>query len=305
MLGFTFIYSVTGSTSFEDIKLILSASNVLDNNLYIGLFFLTLGLFGKFYIAPFHWWIMDIYEHAPSITTLYFSTVPFFSFYSILYKLYGIVFFQYNSFFVNFFLLCCFLSMFIGSIGAIMQRRLKRLIAYSSVTMLGYMLCLLVNVSNSNYLDGLHLFFFYGICVNGLFCFFFGFLFRKKTCNYHSIEDLHILSTFKSNIYSKYLVAFNLYAILGLPPMPLFFKKLEILQQLAYKDMWFLLFIFVFTSMISAYYYLYIVKMLFYTSLPSTSKNSLVAYRLNTLNVYTMVFILFIQIHLIISFFFL
>jgi len=279
IIGFIFLYSCVGSTSFEDIKIYLDSNVVLNINAYIGLFFVTLGFFGKFYVAPFHWWIIDVYEHAPSATTMFFSTVPFFSFYTVLYKLYAVVFHSCYDFYVTFLFFGCYLSMIIGSVGALMQKRLKRLIAYSSITMIGYMLSLFLNSSDISFLSGINLFFFYGISVSGVFCFFFNFDFisKKRGCpskGHHSIEDLNSLGNFKSNMFLKFLVALHIYAVLGLPPMPLFFQKFFVLSHLSFYDSWFLMFIFVLTSMVSAYYYLYIIKSLFYTSSPSICSKS-------------------------------
>ena len=310
ILGFIFFYSLTGSTSFEDLKVFSNNDYLIESNQYslqLGIFFLTIGLFGKFYIAPFHWWILDVYEGSPSTTTLYFSTVPLFSLFYALYKIYFIFLSGYLDYYFYYFLIGSYMSMFIGSIGALFQKRLKRLLAYSSINLLGYLLTIFLSSHVFAYVESINLLIPYVVNAILLFAFFYNGKYRllklKKISKIDYIEDFYLLRGIQGNLYSKYIFSIGLYGLLGLPPMPLFLQKFYLLEHLSMHGNWFLSFFFVLSSLISGYYYLYIIKELFYHKTPISSYNNKIVFSLsyNTISCYVMSILFFFQFYLIIS----
>jgi NADH-quinone oxidoreductase subunit N len=310
IIGFIFFYSLTGSTSFEDLKVFSNNNYLVESNKYslqLGIFFLTVGLFGKFYIAPFHWWIVDVYEGSPSTTTLYFSTVPLFSLFYVLYKIYFIFLSGYLDYYVYYFILGSYMSMFIGSIGALLQKRLKRLLAYSSINLLGYLLTIFISTHTVAFVESINLLIPYTINVVLLFAFFYNGNYRmlsfKKIKKIDYIEDFYLLRGIQTNTYNKYIFAIGLYGLLGLPPMPLFLQKFYLLEHLSMHGNWFLSFFFVLSSMISGYYYLYIIKELFYHKTPILSNNKKIVFSLsyNSISCYVMSILFFFQFYLILT----
>lgn len=308
VIGLIFFYQLTGSTSFEDFKYFFLLESISNNFIFsLGIFFFTVGLFGKLYIFPFHWWILDVYEGAPSTTTLFFAALPYYSFFYILYKFYFFVFNGDLHHYWVYFFFGCYGSMLVGSIGAILQKKIKRLIGYSSIGMIGYTLTLFLSPHLDLYKDGVSLLIAYTTCLFLIFTFLFNgnffYIKNNKTKDLSSLEEVHLLRGLQCNTYSKYLFAIGMYGILGLPPMPLFIQKLYLLQSLGGDGNWYLSFFFVLSSMISGYYYLYIVKELFYHKYPSANIKKGLVYSLsfNKLSGYLMSLFLFLQFYLLFS----
>jgi NADH-quinone oxidoreductase subunit N len=301
IIGFTFFYYFTGSTSFEDFRMFFFRPSNFSYHEFLfnlGIFFLTIGLFMKLYISPFHWWILDVYEGSPSITTLFFSTVPYICFFFILYKIYFIIFLGNFFYYWFYFLLGSLLSMFIGSIGALLQKRIKRLIGYSSIGVIGYTLTIFLENYNFNYLEGIQLLFVYSICVFILFSFFFNIncVYLKKGffLFIEYIEDIYLLRKLECNKAGKYLLSLGFYGILGLPPMPLFFQKFNSIKNIGISSNWFISFFFVLSSILSGFYYLYVIKEVFYHSFIYNTYRETMLYSLSFYNIITYLMFIFL-----------
>jgi len=128
------------------------------NFVSIGFFLICVSLFIKLSIAPFHFWSLDVYEGSPNTTTFFFAVVPKISLFVLLMRLCYVSFYQIfiEDFQVYFFALAV-LSVFVGSLGGLEQRKLKTLLAYSSISHTGY---LLLSFSTCN-IEGLQMMFYY------------------------------------------------------------------------------------------------------------------------------------------------
>jgi NADH-quinone oxidoreductase subunit N len=145
LLGSSFIYGLLGTLNFGQIYLILSNITFLDNIAFlnacsISFLFIFIGLFFKIGAAPFHLWLPDVYEGAPTNITLFFATVPKLAFLSILIRFIFDVLGDISIFFSNIFLIISILSILIGSFASVQQVKIKRLLAYSSISHIGFIL---------------------------------------------------------------------------------------------------------------------------------------------------------------------
>jgi proton-translocating NADH-quinone oxidoreductase chain N len=223
---------------------------------------MLVGLLFKLYSFPFHFWVSDIYQGSPFATTFFFSFVPFFSLFYVFIKLYFYIYFFFYENFIIFLFFCSVGSMLIGSIGAIQQKKFRRLMAYSSITGTGYYLMLFI------YPDLLmikHVFFFifvYLINIFGIFlCFSNIVLMRHK----HSIERFSLLSDLlKYNKLFAFALVLFFFSIAGLPPFPSFLAKLYLLFNLFNNNSYFFIFLIIGTTVLSFYYYLRISKIILY-----------------------------------------
>ncbi len=145
LFGSSLIYGVFGSLNFGNIFLILSNIYYLDNlDLIIGalngFLFILIGLFFKIGAAPFHFWLPDVYEGAPNNVTAFFAIVPKIAFIGILIRFIFDILIDISFFFENLFIVSALLSLFIGVLSSLQQKKIKRLLAYSSISHVGFIL---------------------------------------------------------------------------------------------------------------------------------------------------------------------
>lgn len=227
---------------------------------FIGFFFILVGFLFKLGIAPFHMWLPDVYEGSPTITTALFASIP---------KL-AIIFFLIRILVVNFyyigdwymlFTICGILSIFIGTFGAMYQNKIKRLMAYSAISHMGFISLSLSNFTAFNFISAL----FYAntyILLNLLF--FFILITLRKYDNKELILITDLASLKKNNPVLSILLSLTLFSIAGIPPLMGFYSKLLVLLTMVNNSMWFILFITLILSMISAFYYIRLIKLLFF-----------------------------------------
>jgi NADH-quinone oxidoreductase subunit N len=136
LFGTSMLYGFTGLTNFEEISKVLTGINgavdvVTYNGIVIGILFISVSLLFKLGAAPFHMWAPDVYEGAPTPVTAFFSIVPKVAIFALLLRLFYHTFYDFASLWQPIFLYTGVLSMIIGSVGALYQKKIKRLMAYS------------------------------------------------------------------------------------------------------------------------------------------------------------------------------
>lgn len=200
------------------------------NFVSIGFFLICVSLFIKLSIAPFHFWSLDVYEGSPNTTTFFFAVVPKISLFVLLMRLCYVSFYQIfiEDFQVYFFALAV-LSVFVGSLGGLEQRKLKTLLAYSSISHTGY---LLLSFSTGN-IEGLQMMFYYLsiYMISGLtFWAVYLFLINKSDIyfnkNNKELGDLVLLK--ESNPMLALILTMTLFSIAGIPPLVGFLIKLGV-----------------------------------------------------------------------------
>jgi proton-translocating NADH-quinone oxidoreductase chain N len=168
LFGSSLLYGFTGLTNFLDLTVLFYYYNLEGYNLYyyecalIGLIFIYCGILFKIGIVPFHMWVSDIYEGSPTNITFFFAVVPQISIISLLLRLNIIFIYAYLKYLYIFFMCLSILSIIVGTLGAIYQTKLKRIVAYSSISNMGYILSVLLTVN----IEGLYSVIFYIIVYN-------------------------------------------------------------------------------------------------------------------------------------------
>lgn len=274
LLGLSILYGYTGTLDVTNIKLYMNSTSLIELmnsqiKMYIILsaLFVINGLLFKLYSAPYHLWISDIYQGTPLNILYYISTIP-----SLVIT---IIFLQiteiYNCYLPLDIIILAFaiLSILLGSLGALPQRKLKRLLAYSSVTHVGYFL-LAIGIYLSGYLIGLFVLVFYYILylinVSGLFVQLLSNNVLKNKHQKYIVENITDFKNFATqNKVTAFLTAFTLFSVAGIPPFPGFISKLMLIYSLIKNNYSLgLLIFFVITTVISSYYYLSIVKNIYF-----------------------------------------
>ena len=275
LFGSSIIYGCVGSLSFDDLNLFLELKNLdffLVKNLdfiSIGFIILCISILIKLAVAPFHFWSLDVYEGSPNSTTFFFAVVPkiglFLFFIRICYiGFYSTFLYQYQIFF---FIISIF-SIFVGSVGGLEQRKLKTLLAYSSVSHTGY---LLLSFSSGN-IEGLQIMLYYLVIymISGL-CFWSVYMFLKQKKNLYfnktnkELGDLVLLK--ESNPMLSLILAITLFSIAGIPPLVGFLAKIGIFLTVIKSSAYLVAVISIILSVISTFYYIRLVKILYFENI--------------------------------------
>nr|YP_010146002.1 NADH dehydrogenase subunit 2 [Pseudo-nitzschia pungens]QQO80625.1 NADH dehydrogenase subunit 2 [Pseudo-nitzschia pungens] len=250
----------------------------------IGFFLICVSLFIKLSIAPFHFWSLDVYEGSPNTTTFFFAVVPKISLFVLLMRLCYVSFYQiFASDFQIYFFVLAVLSIFVGSLGGIEQRKLKTLLAYSSISHTGY---LLLSFSTGN-IEGLQMMFYYlaVYMISGLtFWSVYLFLINKSDVysnkNNKELGDLVLLK--ESNPMLAFILTMTLFSIAGIPPLVGFLIKLGVFSVAVKSSAYLVSLISILLTVISTFYYIRLIKVLYFENIlvgklyvPITTQKSL------------------------------
>ena len=265
LIGCSFIYGITGSINFNNIFLLISNINFTNNTdlLYSFIYaftFIFIGLLFKIGTVPFHFWLPDVYEGAPNNITLFFAIVPKIVFISILIRFYFQLIFDLSFFFCYFFYILSLFSMLIGSLGTLQQKKIKRLLAYSSITHIGFILIGFV----SNELYNISFIIFY-ILIYILTSINLWISYISLNINFKPIKYLTDLSNlYESNKLLCIIIIINIFSLAGIPPLGGFFSKFFIFLSAIKHNFFNLVFFSIIISILSSFYYLKIVKIIIF-----------------------------------------
>ena len=260
LYGFSLVYGFTGQTSFDGIYLSLSQLNKLPIGLIFGLVFVLVGLAFKVSAVPFHMWAPDVYEGAPTSITAFFAIVPKLAATALIFRFclepFGSFYFEWTQ--VIFFLSVA--SMFLGAIAAIAQKSLKRLLAYSSIGHIGYVLIALVAASDQGIKSASIYMFIYLVMNISVFAILLSL--KKSDIYVEKINELSGMS--KSNPVVSASLAIIMLSMAGIPPFIGFFGKFYVFIAAIESQLYLLAVLGVLASVISAYYYLRIIKGMYF-----------------------------------------
>lgn len=255
LFGCALVYYSTGIINFTDLA---NISEIKDNSLLIGSIFIIISLLFKLAAAPFHMWAPDVYEGSPTIVTFYFAIIPKIS---ILYILYILLYGPFYSIFIpniqNLLLLVGILSIIIGTFGAIYQNRIIRLIAFSGIAHIGF---IILGFSTGTFISVYSSFIYiivYIIMSFNTFSFILSIFPNKK-------YFIDLLSYYKFNPLLTISFAFTLLSIAGIPPLAGFFTKFYILFNLIENNFYFISIIAIILSVVASYYYIRIIQFMFF-----------------------------------------
>ena len=265
LFGLVLLYGFTGLTFFEDLHfffLTYLPSEYILICIESAIMLLTLGLLFKIYCVPFHFWVVDIYDGSPFSTTTFIACVPTLAMLYVFVKLYVTVFFEFIYIWeILLFGASCFTMLF-GAFGGIFQSKIKKIIAYSSITNVGYFLMCLVNSDFFSIHTGLLYFFIYIINLLGIF-YIFSHIYINSINT--SIDTINLLCGFsKQNRFAAFSLSCLLFPSAGMPPFNPFFLKLFMFTNVINTSSYILIFIGLLCSILSCYFYIKIIKHMYY-----------------------------------------
>lgn len=228
LYGFSLLYGSTGFISINEIHLFFNRIESVDNTIVlstikISIIFILTGLLFKIYSAPFHFRVSDIYEGSPTSVLIFISSIQSLFMMLLFTKFYYYIFIDFIEL-KNFVLtIVSLLTLFLGSFGALSQRKLKKLIGYSAVTVNGFFLFSLIN-NNILLLEASLMYsIIYIITILLLFALILN-IFLNNGNSLLKLSDLY--NIYKYNKLTSLILIFLLFSVSGLPPFIGFFGKL-------------------------------------------------------------------------------
>jgi len=257
LYGCSLVYGFSGSTNFN---IIGDAMNSSHYGLTFGIVFILVGLAFKISAVPFHMWAPDVYEGSPTAVTLFFAIVPKVAALTVFIRFLYIPFVNMIDQWQPILIFLSIASMVFGAIAAIGQNNLKRLIAYSSIGHMGYALAGLSTGSNEGIQSSIVYMSIY--LVMNLAFFSCLLMLKRNDVYYETVDDLSGLSK-NHPILSLSLLA-TLFSLAGIPPLAGFFAKFYIFKAVIEQSMYFLAIVGLLSTVIAAFYYLKIIKVIYF-----------------------------------------
>ena len=257
LYGCSLIYGFTGSTNFENI------SNSLDKNntgAVFGIVFILVGLAFKVSAVPFHMWTPDVYEGSPTSVTSFFALVPKIAAISVFIRFMYVPFINVIGEWQLIIIFLSIASMILGAVAAIGQNNIKRLMAYSSIGHMGYALAGLA-VGNNEGIQSTIIYLTIYLLMN-LGAFGLIFMMKRENIFYENINELSGLSKNHPILALSFLII--LFSLAGIPPLAGFFAKFYIFMSVIEAKMYLLAIVGLVTTVISAFYYLRIIKIIYF-----------------------------------------
>jgi NADH-quinone oxidoreductase subunit N len=272
LFGSSFLYAFTGSIYLTDFDWILfndswviSDIAVSESFIEIGLTLIIFSLFIKLSLAPFHMWSLDVYEGSPTISTFFFAVITKLSFFVFLVRIFHTATLYYQDSWQFYVIIIGFFSIFIGSFGGLRQKKLKTLLAYSSISHMGY--ALLAFSAFSTF--GVEMLVFYLVIymLAGLSIWFIIVSLKLNTKLYFNklnkeLGDFILLK--KTNPALAISLALILFSIAGIPPLVGFLAKLGVFLSILQVKYYMIALLAILCSVISTFYYIRIIKILYF-----------------------------------------
>ena len=257
LYGCSLLYGFTGSTNFEEISLSLVSQNT---GAIFAMVFILVGLAFKVSAVPFHMWTPDVYQGAPTSITNFFAVVPKAVGLAVIIRFMDLPFKNILEEWQTIIIFISIASMILGSVAAIGQKNVKRLLAYSSISHMGYALAGVATGTESGYISTIIYITIYIVMNLGTFACLY--LMKADEKYTEKIEDLSGLSKEKPIFAFSFLILF--FSLAGIPPLGGFFAKFFVFMSVVESELYALAIIGLLTTVISAFYYLKIIKIIYF-----------------------------------------
>jgi len=265
LYGMSMIFGATHSLDIAQIAKILSTTPATQNLIFIfGLVFLMAGIAFKLGAAPFHMWVPDVYDGAPTSVTLFISTAPKIAAFGLIIRLLVEALPGLHVQWQAVWIVIAILSMAIGNIVAIVQSNIKRLLAYSSIAHMGYMILGLACGTKHGNAAALFYMISYSIMTLGAFGMIT--LMSKAGFEANDISDFAGLNN--RNPWLAFLMLVILFSMAGIPPLVGFIAKVGVLESLIQVHLVWLAVVAILFAIIGAYYYIRVVKVMYFGDVP-------------------------------------
>ena len=260
LYGMSMVYGVTGSLALADMAQILADGTDLRIPLVFGIVFIVAGLAFKLGAVPFHMWVPDVYHGAPTAMTLFIGTAPKIAAFAFVVRILGQGLESQVAEWRDMLVILAVLSMAVGNLAAIAQSNLKRMFAYSTISHMGFMLLGILAGSQNGYGSAMFYVLVYALMSAGGF----GMILLLSRAGFEAdqLDDFRGLN--RRSPWLAFVMLLLMFSMAGIPPTVGFYAKLSVLQAVVEIGYVWLAVAAVLFSLIGAFYYLRIVKLMYF-----------------------------------------
>lgn len=260
LFGISFVYGFAGHTGFSVINEALANEADLHTGVIVGMAFILVGFAFKLSAVPFHMWTPDVYHGAPASVTAFFAIVPKLAAIALLIRMLYDVFPNLQEDWTQIIYFLSAASMIVGAFAGLVQKSIRRLLAYSAIGNMGYAMMGIVAFGVDGISSVIIYMAIYMIMTAGVFGIILSL--RHAEFSLEEIDDLAGLS--KQYPLYTYILALLMFSLAGIPPMAGFFAKLVVFNAVIAEGYIILAILGVVTSVVAAFYYLRIIKLMFF-----------------------------------------
>jgi NADH-quinone oxidoreductase subunit N len=259
LYGMSMVYGATGSLDIRAIAAVIASSHGNDPLLAFGIVFLVAGLAFKLGVVPFHMWIPDVYHGAATPITLFIGSAPKLAAFAFVLRILADGLAGMVNDWQAMLVILAVLSMALGNVVAIAQTNLKRMLAYSTISHMGFLLLGILSGTQNGYSSGMFYVITYVLMTLGSFGMIL--LLSRAGFEAENLEDFRGLN--RRSPWYAFLMLVIMFSLAGIPPTVGFFAKLAVLQAALSAGFVWLVVYAVLMSVIGAFYYLRVVKLMY------------------------------------------
>jgi NADH-quinone oxidoreductase subunit N len=261
LYGMSMLYGVTGSLDLIEIFKTVADPRVNHLVMAFGLVFIVAGLAFKLGVVPFHMWVPDVYQGAPTAVTLMIAAAPKLAAFALLFRLLVNTLLPLMGDWQPMLVLLAILSLVVGNVTAIAQTNVKRMLAYSAIAQMGFVLLGMLSVFDDHAFSA-SMFYVITYVLTTLGTFGLLMVLSRKGYDCETLEGLKGLN--KKHPWFAFIGLIMMFSLAGIPPTVGFAAKLGVLEALVDAEHTFLAIIAVIASLIGAFYYLRVVKVMYF-----------------------------------------
>ena len=260
LYGMSMFYGATGTLDLTELATAIQAKDSNDIVLIFGLVFVVVGLAFKLGAVPFHMWVPDVYHGAPTSVTMYISSAPKIAGFALFMRLLVEGMGDLHAGWQDMLIILSVLSLAVGNIIALAQTNLKRMLAYSTISHVGFILLGILAGTNAGY--SASMFYIITYAATAMAGFALIIVLSRRDSEADNLSDLKGLS--RRSPWIAFMMLLLMFSMTGVPPTVGFYAKLLVLQAIVNVDMVWLAAVAVGFSVIGAFYYLRVIKLMFF-----------------------------------------
>lgn len=260
LYGMSMVYGATGSLHVANVTEAIQTGTLNYEVLVVGLVFIVSGISFKLSAAPFHMWAPDVYQGAPTAVTLFIGSAPKLAAFGFVMRLLVEGMGEMVADWQGMLVILAVMSMAVGNIAAIAQTNIKRMLAYSTISHMGFVILGFISADINGYSSALFYVIAYVLMTLGTFAIIM--MLSREGFEAENIDDFKGLN--KRNPWYALITLMLMFSMAGIPPMIGFYAKLAVLQAVLNAGFIWLAIVAVILSVIGAFYYLRIVKLMYF-----------------------------------------
>ncbi len=260
LYGISMLYGVTGTLNISEIAAVLAAKEEVSPLVVFAVVFLVVGLAFKLGAVPFHMWVPDVYQGAPTPVTAYLGSAPKIAAFALVIRVLVDSLSTAQPDWQGMLIILSVASLAIGNVVAVAQTNLKRMLAYSTISHVGFLLLGILAGTEQGYAAAMFYIITYAIMATGAF----GMIILLSRAGFEAEEIADFKGLNQRSPWYAFLMMVLMFSMAGVPPTVGFYAKLTVLQAVINVDLVWLAAAAVFFSVIGAFYYIRLVKVMYF-----------------------------------------